>query len=780
MSRQWSEFTYNVEADGLLGYIYGGPPNDNIIEGTTNNNHCTYRDYTADKIKLSSETSSVDNTNIGVFKAIDAAPSASQIKADNDLITITTSDGTKLHSECIYDGTRFNNAVNSNPAYIYDADTNGNLLYGGEGANETAEVVIELGEKHKISKIGIGDMFNNVVNGARPGNKFDVYYDKDGEWEYTATLDNSSAKYNSVTMSFGAVSTERIKLVITFNNTVNSVQLPGASEKTNVKALCFSYIGVYDLGRNLAEEVIRNASETVDLGRSVTFNHMTAELPDDMMWQYSTNNLSWSEYVNGTEVTARYIRTSSEDEAITPVVPTFALSWEGNLVSYAINGNNGAVATSGSISGQEQWQKLIDGDLTGSNVGVVADDKKGDITFDFKAPAVMRSLHGYYGAGCWYPQEYTVEMSNRGTIWVENEHERFTLRKNVEGVHSTEGPEHYTPFDHATDLGGVSAAMVGIIGDDLIHPSGMGHTMMGSLFLRQQGAGGDVAVVDIANNSFENCEVTNLDNYGNYITYTYKPNSLPLAVTSDYIEADKYVDITNDLNREIIRADVPSGTYAIEIDGTVIGEYTSEDLSNGVNIAANTKNPNQLAAKDIEAINQERRNTEITVRNPWFYEKNNTMDVYSWVNGVASYNESTGMYEVLPDYKNTDTYKNASDSLKSTIDAYADVRMNPEKYDEQIDSLIGEMYAKAQEAVNTPHEVKIECIDVSTIELPNFFTENMVLQRDKPHTIWGHGTDGDVYTVTISNGENTSTAEAYVADGEWKVDLSPVPVSDKA
>ncbi|MBQ8002104.1 MAG: hypothetical protein IJ297_01525 [Clostridia bacterium] len=62
-----------------------------------------------------------------------------------------------------------------------------------------------------------------------------------------------------------------------------------------------------------------------------------------------------------------------------------------------------------------------------------------------------------------------------------------------------------------------------------------------------------------------------------------------------------------------------------------------------------------------------------------------------------------------------------------------------------------------------------------TFTLPNFFCENMVLQRNKPHKIFGKGT-GEI-TATISDGENTSTATAQATDGRFEIFLSPVPAS---
>ncbi len=65
--------------------------------------------------------------------------------------------------------------------------------------------------------------------------------------------------------------------------------------------------------------------------------------------------------------------------------------------------------------------------------------------------------------------------------------------------------------------------------------------------------------------------------------------------------------------------------------------------------------------------------------------------------------------------------------------------------------------------------------EFETFVLPNFFCENMVLQRNTPHVIYGRGT-GEI-TVTLTDGENTSTASVDAVDGLFEAMLSPLPAS---
>ncbi|MGN0242451.1 MAG: sialate O-acetylesterase [Lachnospiraceae bacterium] len=70
-------------------------------------------------------------------------------------------------------------------------------------------------------------------------------------------------------------------------------------------------------------------------------------------------------------------------------------------------------------------------------------------------------------------------------------------------------------------------------------------------------------------------------------------------------------------------------------------------------------------------------------------------------------------------------------------------------------------------------------LDITPVALRNFFSENMVLQRGKPHNIWGTGEPGENYNVSLSDGgENSSTTMFTIgADGTWNASLDPLPAS---
>lgn len=147
--------------------------------------------------------------------------------------------------------------------------------------------------------------------------------------------------------------------------------------------------------------------------------------------------------------------------------------------------------------------------------------------------------------------------------------------------------------------------------DDNIHPSGMGNVMAGFFFLRQQGATNAVASVRISKDRdiiTENAEIKKFKQRGErYIRFSYQPNSLPVAVPIEVEDADQYFGILDEISQEILQAEGLNWdkTYTIYMNHVPVGEYTGDELAQGVNLASCDWNPGQVAAKEVEVLNQE-------------------------------------------------------------------------------------------------------------------------------------------------------------------------------
>ena len=62
------------------------------------------------------------------------------------------------------------------------------------------------------------------------------------------------------------------------------------------------------------------------------------------------------------------------------------------------------------------------------------------------------------------------------------------------------------------------------------------------------------------------------------------------------------------------------------------------------------------------------------------------------------------------------------------------------------------------------------------VKLHNLFTENMVIQRDQPITVWGTAAPQEKVTVTLSDGKSeVGKAETTATEkGTWSVELPKV------
>lgn len=156
--------------------------------------------------------------------------------------------------------------------------------------------------------------------------------------------------------------------------------------------------------------------------------------------------------------------------------------------------------------------------------------------------------------------------------------------------------------------------------DDSVHPSGVGNVLAGFFFLRQQGAGEQVASVRISEGgqvAAENAQVKSLRQRGDrYVRFSYQPYSLPVAVPLEAKEADQYIGMLDQISREILEIEGLNWdkSYVVCMNHVKVGEFTGAELGQGINLAGCDWNPGQMAAKDVEVLNQEWHRTSAKYR----------------------------------------------------------------------------------------------------------------------------------------------------------------------
>jgi lysophospholipase L1-like esterase len=176
-----------------------------------------------------------------------------------------------------------------------------------------------------------------------------------------------------------------------------------------------------------------------------------------------------------------------------------------------------------------------------------------------------------------------------------------------------------------------------LCGGDRIHPDNDGHMVMAYLFLKAQGfAGREVAdmQVDAARKMVirsKYCALSNLNVSPTAVSFDYLAESLPYPL--DHVArgwgqkksqraAVTIVPFVEEMNQELLMVAGLKGTYRLSIDDIAIGEWTGEQLAEGINLAAERKTPQYKQALSVMYLNEERWEIERRFRDEAWLQHN--------------------------------------------------------------------------------------------------------------------------------------------------------------
>lgn len=174
---------------------------------------------------------------------------------------------------------------------------------------------------------------------------------------------------------------------------------------------------------------------------------------------------------------------------------------------------------------------------------------------------------------------------------------------------------------------------------DRIHPDKDGQMVMAYLFLKAQGlAGKKVADIDLDAVTrkvrlSENCQITNVRKQDGSISFDYLAEALPYPCDSisehgwgnihSQRDAMKLIPFEEEFNQERLRVrHLPSGQYRLIIDEEPIAEFSSRELSQGINMAVLTHTPQYRQASAVMYLNEERFEIEKHLREYVWMEYN--------------------------------------------------------------------------------------------------------------------------------------------------------------
>ena len=174
---------------------------------------------------------------------------------------------------------------------------------------------------------------------------------------------------------------------------------------------------------------------------------------------------------------------------------------------------------------------------------------------------------------------------------------------------------------------------------DRIHPDKDGQMVMAWLFLKAQGlAGKKVAEVDVDAKALklraaDNCSIYDLRGDDAGISFDYLANALPYPRDSvsehgwgnihSQRDAMKMIPFMEEFNQEVLRVRrLPEGDYRLVIDGQPVADFSSGELSEGINMAELTNTPQYRQASEVMYLNEERFEIEKHLREYVWMEYN--------------------------------------------------------------------------------------------------------------------------------------------------------------
>jgi len=159
-----------------------------------------------------------------------------------------------------------------------------------------------------------------------------------------------------------------------------------------------------------------------------------------------------------------------------------------------------------------------------------------------------------------------------------------------------------------------------LIGKDRIHPGPVGHFVMAYTFLKAQNMPREVSVISLnakkeKSGAVVNGEVRHIRKSSTGVEFDAFEKSLPLVVPDAAKPALDLVPFMNDLNQEtLIVAGLAKGQYTLKIDNDEVGDFTTAQLSAGINLADNSKTPQYRQSAAATKISADRTKVGATIR----------------------------------------------------------------------------------------------------------------------------------------------------------------------
>lgn len=241
-----------------------------------------------------------------------------------------------------------------------------------------------------------------------------------------------------------------------------------------------------------------------------------------------------------------------------------------------------------------------------------------------------------------------------------------------------------------------------VVGEDRVHPSENGHFVMSYGFLKDQQESKYVSNFQFnaqtkSINRFTKCKLLNQAIItSSIIEFTCQAKTLPFPISKGQIKAKSWVPFQNELNQQLLRVThLDKGKYELTIDNIVVGHYTSNTLSAGINLADNTKTPMYQQALVVKKLNDQRAKVSSDIRTVAHVQyrmlaKNTTLD----------FSNLTQVKLALDTYVAKAKGNPWHDYLKGQAEKYINVVGHLEANRQKIEQLFDEIYQVNQPKVH--------------------------------------------------------------------------------
>lgn len=164
-------------------------------------------------------------------------------------------------------------------------------------------------------------------------------------------------------------------------------------------------------------------------------------------------------------------------------------------------------------------------------------------------------------------------------------------------------------------------SLFNIIGKDRVHPSSTGHFIMFDKIISTLESESLISKIGIDLNnpqcsvSSENVTLHNIYFSDTLISFQANENSLPYPLDDSLNKALSLTSFRDIYNRQLLQVDgLKDGMYNLFITNALIGRFSSQELSTGLNLAKKTNTPQYKQAQEIKRLCSAYRQTQYRLR----------------------------------------------------------------------------------------------------------------------------------------------------------------------